>query len=492
MGDIDNDGYPDFAQGNNSPSYCQLVHNIGHTNNWLKVAVEGVITNRDGLGTWIRCYADDVVQTRYTACGDNYLNQDSEYEFFGMAGVEQIDSLVVTWLSGHVDTFYDLHTNQHLYIIEGSGTAVDISMSGPPVLCEGDTLLLEATLAESYTWSTGDTTQVITVATPGEYWVTITNNLGLGATSDTTFIDLAAPLVLSPSTNNISCYGALDGSINLGIMPSDIDTITWSNGSNNTAINALDTGWYEYTIIDNNMCPYSGGFEIIQPDSMYSQISTTDVLCFGGNDGSASIEVYGGTPGYTIDWGNLDTLSVAAGSYLVTVTDSDNCMIETAFEIFEPEELLVDLEFNGINQEGNGGASITIEGGTEPYFIEWSNGEIDVTEVSDLGEDGYFVIVTDSNGCQVELDFIVTNVPVGIENTEFNLYPNPVSGVLNIELPEGRTLVEIYNESGQLVWNNELTGNLLKLDTAGWANGSYTVRIQNANGTASKQFYKTD
>src|SRR5204862_3667924 len=59
--------------------------------------------------------------------------------------------------------------------------------------------------------------------------------------------------------------------------------------------------------------------------------SQTDVNCFGGATGSATVAVTGGTPGYTYSWNTTPVQTTATatglvvGSYLVTVTDANSC-----------------------------------------------------------------------------------------------------------------------------------------------------------------------
>ncbi|MGI9543130.1 MAG: FG-GAP repeat domain-containing protein, partial [Cyclobacteriaceae bacterium] len=76
IGDIDNDGYPDVAV-NNFDEYPSMVwRNTGGTNNWIKIQLQGVQSNRDGIGTSIRAYFDNRNIIRYTHCGIGFLAQN--------------------------------------------------------------------------------------------------------------------------------------------------------------------------------------------------------------------------------------------------------------------------------------------------------------------------------------------------------------------------------------------------------------------------------
>jgi hypothetical protein len=87
--------------------------------NWLKVNLEGTVSNRDGIGAWISLYTEDNEQTRYTTCGNGFMGQNSENIHFGLADLEAIDSLTVTWPTGHIDRYYDIQASQILKSIEG-------------------------------------------------------------------------------------------------------------------------------------------------------------------------------------------------------------------------------------------------------------------------------------------------------------------------------------------------------------------------------------
>lgn len=125
IGDIDNNGYPDIIVQNFAPRNNFVFKNNGSVNNYLKVKLEGTTSNKDGIGSWIQAYIEDVPQNRYTLAGEGYTSQNSNYEFFGLGNNTVIDSLKITWLSGTVDKLYNVSVNQSLTIAEGSTLSVD-------------------------------------------------------------------------------------------------------------------------------------------------------------------------------------------------------------------------------------------------------------------------------------------------------------------------------------------------------------------------------
>jgi hypothetical protein len=126
IGDINNDGLPDIAVINYAPNEMFLFKNESTpANNWIKVKLEGVTSNRQGIGSWIEISINGEKQYNYTLCGEGYLGQNSSYEFFGIGAATTIDYIKVNWLSGIEDTIFDPEINSHLSITEGETLEIE-------------------------------------------------------------------------------------------------------------------------------------------------------------------------------------------------------------------------------------------------------------------------------------------------------------------------------------------------------------------------------
>ncbi len=125
MGDFNNDGLPDIVVMNDTDNYFLWENTTTNTNNWLKVKLEGVISNKDGIGSKIEISIGGNKQYRYTLCGEGYLGQNSGTEMFGLGAATTIDYIKVNWLSGTEDIFYNIPANQTLNIIEGTPLSVE-------------------------------------------------------------------------------------------------------------------------------------------------------------------------------------------------------------------------------------------------------------------------------------------------------------------------------------------------------------------------------
>lgn len=141
IGDLDQNGFPDIFVINNPPYHHQIwLNETQSDNNWIKVKLRGVLSNRDAVGTRIEAYADGFYQQRYTHCGIGFMAQNSGTEIIGLGSNTTVDSLVITWPTGHQDRFFDLDPNQLYNIEEGMSTdgiidvdpALNISTSVSP------------------------------------------------------------------------------------------------------------------------------------------------------------------------------------------------------------------------------------------------------------------------------------------------------------------------------------------------------------------------
>jgi hypothetical protein len=122
IGDYNNDGFYDIVvnNANNAPN---LYRNIGGNNNWVKLKLTGVISNRDAIGTRIEAFFEGRKIIWETTCGISYSSQNSNYPILGVGQVDIVDSIVVKWpASGIVDVLRNVEVNTLIDLTEGETT----------------------------------------------------------------------------------------------------------------------------------------------------------------------------------------------------------------------------------------------------------------------------------------------------------------------------------------------------------------------------------
>lgn len=118
VGDFNLDGFPDLVS-HRVGEYAQVLQGTPNGNHWIKIATEGVISNFDGIGAKIYVFEGGEKQYHMRFAGESYLGQNSAWEHFGLGSATSIDSVIITWPSGSVDTLYDLPIDDHVVVIEG-------------------------------------------------------------------------------------------------------------------------------------------------------------------------------------------------------------------------------------------------------------------------------------------------------------------------------------------------------------------------------------
>ena len=121
IGDYNGDGYVDLVSHKigQVPEFRASVPNDNH---WIKIQLEGTESNRDAIGSKIELWANSSYWYRETYCGEGYLSQNSLWEHFGLGSIEALDSVVVHWPNGLIETWSEVDVDADLYLIEGTAS----------------------------------------------------------------------------------------------------------------------------------------------------------------------------------------------------------------------------------------------------------------------------------------------------------------------------------------------------------------------------------
>lgn len=259
-GDLNHDGFLDiyasyatiYTNPSNTPDRVWI--NDGNDNNWLAVVLEGTISNQSAIGSVVRIYGDWGVQTREVRSGESYGICNSLTNYFGLGQATDIDSVVVDWPSSGIhQVIENPSSNQFLTIIENECVAPEafITTNGPTVLCQGQTLDLEAPVGAGYAyeWSDGSNGQTLSISSAGTYMVRVTDtNAGSACSS----VSAAVEVEVSPDeTPEVSVSGDLtfcEGS-SVTLTSSQAAAYQWSGGLGSTqSVEVTQEGTYTVTI----------------------------------------------------------------------------------------------------------------------------------------------------------------------------------------------------------------------------------------------------
>jgi len=336
----------------------------------------------------------------------------------------------------------------------------------------------------TYAWSpSGGTGATASGLTQGTYTVTVTDANSCQTTQGFTITEPAPFSVTTSQTDNI-CNGAATGSATVTVSGATAPyTYSWAPvGGTAATATGLTAGTYTVTITDNNSCTTTRTFTIAQPAALTASAGAiTNIGCRGDATGSATVNVTGGTGTYTYSWapsgGTAATASgLTAGTYVVTVTDTNLCQTTQSFTITQPAAVLsATTATTSVSCFGgsNGSASVLILGGTPVYSYLWAPSGGTAATASGLTAGNYTVTITDANGCTLVKN-VTINTPAAFSATvaQTNVSCNGGSNGSATITPNGATSPYSY------VWAPS-GGNAAT--ASGLTAGNYTVTIQDAN-----------
>ncbi len=272
-------------------------------------------------------------------------------------------------------------------------TSLEPQITGDLFICEGEEVTLSAGAGfDTYLWpEVGANVSQITVNTPGDYTVEVSDGSGCTGSSVVTVVqsDILAPTIAG---DNPFCPGTdavLDAS-----DPNYTD-YTWSNSSTNGSITVTTPDTYSVTVTDINGCTHISTIDLTEHIPPTVTITGDLNICDGE---ITTLTVDAGFLNYSWSDGVTTTNSLpvnSSGSYSVTVTDNNGCTGESSVIVVANNELEVFIDGGTTFCEGG---STTLDAGTWAGYSWLPFGE-NIQQITASTTDTYTVIVTDDNGC---------------------------------------------------------------------------------------------
>ena len=332
----------------------------------------------------------------------------------------------------------------------------------------------------TYNWGGAITTQDRSNLSAGTYSITVSDFFGVSASLSITITEPTF-ITTTKSITNVFCGGGNTGAIQLtasGGTPGYTyiwnDLSTTPNRSNLTAAN------YYVTITDSKGCTKIDSANVTQPPGMVLSKTTTNVTCGSGANGAINLTVQFGVPGYSYLWNGgattEDRTGIAAGSYVVTVTDASGCSASLSATVGQSGSTM-GINSNSVMPSCYGGSNGTITvtsviGSVGPYTFAWNDGPVTQSRTG-LAAGSYTVTATSSTGCTTSNIINVAQPPLlSVVLVPFSLSCNASNnGAINTTASGG-------TGSYSYVWND---GSHLRNRT-GLPAGNYIITVTDAKG----------
>ena len=261
--------------------------------------------------------------------------------------------------------------------------------------------------------------------------------------------------------------------------------------------NTRNTAFEMFDIYRNDQFILSVSGDSSQTVTVFAQpvVIVSDVTpdsaneCFGDTGGSLTASIVsGGAAPFTFDWSPGTTIdpdspqgnrviNLAAGDYTVTITDVNGCITEASGTITEPTDITIEVETTDVECNGaeTGTITLTIDGGVEPYTIDWADvpGADNDADRTGLTADVYTAVVTDANGCTEDVSATIdeaSELTVTIDNVMVDCFGD--TGELTVVVTGG-------SEPYTITWTNTVQNGATVTELAA---GVYTAMIVDANG----------
>lgn len=294
---------------------------------------------------------------------------------------------------------------------------MEVSSNSVPPLCNSSDGSISLSVSGgtapfTYSWNTGATTSKLENLTAGTYSVVVTDANGCSVSNSYSLWDTTT-LEVEAQVEDASCQGNADGAISLSVSGGAAPyTYSWSHGASDSNLSNLEPGDYEVTVQDANGCQQVKTFSIAAKTALEARVlSQENPTCAGAADGQVELEITGAAGDISVIWsdgvqGTLKRTDLKAGTYSIQILDENNCTLNHALNITDPEPIQARIStvFETDCELGivKGKAVLTITGGKEPYKITWNTGEEDLREIP-VYQSGFLqVTITDEVGCQAE------------------------------------------------------------------------------------------
>ncbi len=335
-------------------------------------------------------------------------------------------------------------TNSATAVVVGNNVPPGATATGGTLTCTNTSVQLTATSTSgtSYSWTgpNGYTSsaQNPTVTVDGAYQLVVTAANGCTSTALTNVaLDQTAPGASLAVSGNLNCNNAAVNLVATSTANPNVLEHVWTlpdastvNSGADAFLSVTQAGLYSLVVTNTtNGCTSTASSTVTQYAAVAANIDgVQNVTCNGAANGGVVASGTGGNGNYTYNWSNggftPGISNLDAGTYTVTISDTDGCSSTASATVSQPEQLLANASATPQSSNGasDGTATANASGGSPNYAYEWNNGE-QTASITGLLPGSYTVTVTDANfctaiqtvtvnayNCTIQTEYDVTNV----------------------------------------------------------------------------------
>ena len=418
-------------------------------------------------------------------------------------------SVTVTDAEGCETILNDLTVNEPAVLtVTGAATDVATGQTGSvEITVQG------GTSGYTFAWSgpqgySSSSEDITGLTVGGEYCVTVSD---ANACTVTQCFTVASPLTLAVEEVQPSCAGESNGFINLNTSGGQgVVTYAWTYngaafGQTTEDITGLAGGTYVVTATDAEGTTATLTVELDEAEAALSVTPVVSQLSAEGQcDGAINVSnVTGGFGGYTYLWNEGQTTAeltaLCAGTYSVTITDSEGCSTTETFVIQFIEEPLnatvavsADVSCFG---ECDGTIQVTVATGVPPFTTEVFDADgalvgsvfgAELMQVIDnLCAQNYSVTITDGTGQQMTVTDVMIDEPEELLISSATVFPVTTAG-------GNEGAISITVTGGTQPYSFQWSNGSVEMNITDLPVGSYTVTVTDVNGCAFSETYNVE
>lgn len=367
-----------------------------------------------------------------------------------------------------------------------------INFADSMVVC-GPDMLDAGNPGSTYDWSTGDSTQTLSIMnTTGMNIIdsvitlTVTDSFGLMVTDSISLtMPASIPSGMAMVSDSILCNSDSTGGVMVTPMGGTAPyTYTWDTSDSTSMVGNLPAGTYSVTVADSFGCSFDAMATIVEPTALDGTLDTVvNVNCPNDSTGMIAVTITGGTGAYTYLWSNGDTnedpMMLPVGDYTGTVTDANGCTASSDIITIAALDTFPVANFDYLPGDVNYEISFT-DMSSDADSVMWDFGDGNTsTDASPTyvfaTNDTFIVSLTATNDCGTSTKtdtIIVTNVSIedDLLSQAVQVYPNPNSGNFEVKfagITLDKVVLRVSNAAGQMVYTRNI----------GQVRGNYTHAV---------------